>query len=326
MMNNSNISIIQPSFSQISSLIDHFTMNRLRKGIHFDQKRVKSYQKKHFFDVQMTSESQIIGVCLENELVAYGFLEKLEWDSDIFDANMWSLNHIVNIVDSPQLTSLVNLEVINGIREWSKINHVDFLVSRIDTENIQLIQDLNSNGFEMVETILWMSQKIASNPSIVLPPDPIVSIRIATLKDVKVIKQRVSGLFSESRFYKERYFERKAVDSMYEAWIENSFENSNEKLFVAVVDKNPAGFWISKQSHSKNEFGQSVGIGRNAAVFPEYRGKAVLKRLANYAISQNEGFNHYDVSASIGNYPSLNSLTAVGFKIVYSFHTFHLSL
>jgi len=310
--------------SKILNLTEHYKYNRLSKGIHFNPDLVTEYHKNVIrAKIRDDKNTKIFTAEHNGNMVAYAVLEKRTWDSKIFDMNCWALDYIVNSAEKYQLKSNINILILNEIKKWTEENNIDFVIARIDTEDIQLIQDMCSNNYEIVETIIWLSKKNkkGNKPSII---NNDVTIRIAKEDDIKVILKRVSGLFSESRFYKKNDFNKSKVDRMYKSWIENSFSSSTEDIYIAEVEGKVAGFWISKLQYDKNDFGASIGVGRNAAVFPEFRGKAILKKFADFVSSKNMGkCKYYDVSASVGNYASINSLIAVGFKVVYSFNTFH---
>lgn len=311
---------------EVLNLVQKDSYSRLRKDKNFNQKLVTRFQEKQTRSLLSNRSSNVKCICLAkgDQILGFAILKKSKWDSKIFNINVWHLESLVNLQNNIPTQNEGNVLLLNEIRKICLEEKINIVVTRIDTENISLIQAMLKSGYRFMETIIWMSRPLNSVVEN-FGKSASIDIRFAMPNDIETIINKIDMLFIKSRFYKEDIFDRKKVNELYKKWIEDSFVENEIWIHIAEIENKLAGFWINKMQYKTEDFGINLVVGRLTAVFPDFRGRGVMKNLAIHSINHfgnNDTF--LDGSAVVDNFASINTLISLGFRCVYSFHTFHL--
>ncbi len=188
----------------------------------------------------------------------------LDWDSEFFGRRIGS-------VREAQLSSNALVE----IEQWCANNRIDclyFLADFGDPETIRLAEE---HDFRLVDIRLTL----AMNPPISLDPVSCSStIRSSRILDVPVLRTIARTNHRDSRFYFDPHFPRERCDSLYETWIEKSFQGLADAVFVPELDGRPAGYITCTVKPDKS--GQ-IGL---VGLAPEARGKGLAFELVQTAL------------------------------------------
>ncbi len=217
----------------------------------------------------------------------------------------------INTLDEPIEDLLNNL----------KINDYRLILSKVNALDIDLINELEENGFLLKDIQLTYKYEVNEPVPYKLPEDLI--IREANLSDKKALYDIAINSFQKYGHYAaDPKLDSDKCKEIYGDWIVRSFEKKvADNILVAEVNGKVAGF-LSHKIYVNNFKYAAGGIG---AVDPTYRNKDIFKAITisglNWASENNCDWVEHNVL--ITNYPVNRSFSKLGFKISNSFITFH---
>jgi dTDP-4-amino-4,6-dideoxy-D-galactose acyltransferase len=162
-------------------------------------------------------------------------------------------------------------------------------------------------GFKKVDVRVQLGADLRSEPRRV---DAVPGIREAVESDLVPLKALASRSHRNTRFYTDRSFERTAADTLYAAWIERSFSDATQTVYVSGPPGEPGGYI----AFGVTEEGDGV-IGL-VAVAPSQRGAGIGSALVSAAMRRlaARGIQRLDVVTQGDNHAAQNLYYGLGFK------------
>jgi len=226
-------------------------------------------------------------------------LYELKWDSTFFNRKIGELK-----VATKTLTRL------KTILKSAKKNGFKYIIFKIRSQQTSTIKLLESLGFYLSDIgVTWaiepdkfqcrnMNKNLNTRKS----------IKIATKKDIYILKKMVKSLFLESRFYNDPFFSKREADNLYQTWIENSVKSAAADIVFHIPAK---GFIVCKKLPFCT--GEIVLIG----VKKDFRGKGIGAILTEKAIKwfKTQDVKLVTVRTQLKNLNAMNFYINLGFYI-----------
>lgn len=152
--------------------------------------------------------------------------EKLEWDSRHFGRKIGRVKGMH--LDAARMASVL---------DWNQEQEMECLYLLADPASELTLKLAKGNGFEQMDERLTFRRSTSGlKPTCV---DEIREFLPEDLPELEVIAARSHG---ESRFYRDRHFERELCDEMYRIWIRRSCGGWAERVWVAIDQGRPVGY------------------------------------------------------------------------------------
>jgi ribosomal protein S18 acetylase RimI-like enzyme len=224
---------------------------------------------------------------------------ELTWDSTFFNRKIGELK-----IASKSLT-----QIENAIKRAKK-DGFEYIICKIQSQQTAIIRLLESLGFYLsdigvtcaVETNKFLYKNMNKNLNTKK------FIKIATEKDIPMLKEMVKSLFLESRFYNDPFFSKEEADNMYQTWIENSVKGNISDIVLYIPVK---GFITCKKLPLCA--GEIVLVG----VKKDFRGKGIGTIITQKAIKwfETQGTSVVSVRTQLKNLRAMNFYAQLGFYI-----------
>lgn len=140
-----------------------------------------------------------------------------------------------------------------------------FIDAKVGSDDLDSLQKLVSQGFDIVETALIFEQKKIVNES----QNSLLSFRLAVKDDEKAVLGIAEDAFTSSRFYQDPNISKEIASKIKRDWVANYFSNERGTHMIISEGKNGeiAGFMllidktIDLIATSPFWFRQGVGLG-----------------------------------------------------------------
>ncbi|CEK10251.1 GNAT family N-acetyltransferase [Legionella hackeliae] len=206
-----------------------------------------------------------------------------------------------------------------------RTENVKLVITRLATEDVELINELEGLGFQLKDTQLTYRfdlNRMAST-SLELPSN--LKLREAQELDLPQIGRLASDSFSQYGHYaNNQKLDEEKVNQIYEDWAVNSFNNPDfaDRFIVAVSGHEVAGFLSYKiVSQAEKKFAKG-GIG---AVSSNFRNQGIFKFLTKEGLFWGRELNldWIEHNALTTNYSVGRVFTSLGFYNSASYVTLH---
>jgi dTDP-4-amino-4,6-dideoxy-D-galactose acyltransferase len=162
-------------------------------------------------------------------------------------------------------------------------------------------------GFKKVDVRVELVLDLASQP---LPLERASGIRRADDSDLLALKALASQSHRNTRFYTDTSFPTDRADALYAAWIERSFEDPTQTVYVSGRPGQPDGyiaFGVTQEGHGL------IGL---IAVTESSRGKGLGAELVRAAISwaTARGLDQIEVTTQGNNQSAKRLYQSLGFE------------
>jgi dTDP-4-amino-4,6-dideoxy-D-galactose acyltransferase len=165
---------------------------------------------------------------------------------------------------------LITLDEMFAIDKWCNENEIEVLCALVDLNSYATTQLFENSGFDFVGIKVVLENKDIKK-AYPLPSWPkqwkhLAGIRPSRPTDKTAVKAIAREINKSSRFFFDPHFCAKAP-SLYEAWIENSFNGYADEILVAEINDEIAGYITIKRENDKGEIdllgvnGKYQGIG-----------------------------------------------------------------
>jgi dTDP-4-amino-4,6-dideoxy-D-galactose acyltransferase len=223
-------------------------------------------------------------------------IKYLKWDSELLKKKIGEIKNIP-----------IAEEIILKHLEKAKKTSYQYLILRLNEFNCKELLILKNCGFYISD--IGVTLKSSLN-NLVTHKSNIYPVREATLKDLPSLKKIISGLFTDSRFYNDPFFNRKEADLIFSKWIENSIRKEVADVVYIIPEK---AFITCKRRGLTGEI-PLIGVKKGE------RGKGMGKALFFKAVEwfkDNKVTSIY-VRTQLKNLKALNFYESLGFK-TYSY-------
>lgn len=187
-----------------------------------------------------------------------------------------------------------------------------WLVSaRVDTSDIAACRELNSAGFECIETLVTLEAPL---PATLDMPDDVIPVGVAERQACLDIARTA---FSFDRFHADARVAREAADRLKETWVKNSLDGRAEVVLSALDHGRAVGFVTCLSS-------DDAGVIDLIAVVRGQQGRGIGKRLVQAAKAYFAGRKALmRVGTQEANRASLALYQGQGFVRVRTQYTYH---
>jgi len=212
-------------------------------------------------------------------------------------------------------------EDISSDMERARAEGYNLLITRISTNEIEIVNALEKNGFELKDTIVHY--KVNLERTEYFPSASAFNIREARIEDAPVVREIAKRTFKDyiGHFHKDKRLEKDKCDELYAKWAENSVKDKNiaEAVLIAEEDHRILGFATIKIISEHESQGILFGTA------PEAQGRGVYTTLIREAInwSKRRNLKEFIYGTQVDNYVVQNVFMKVGGEIYRSFYTLH---
>ena len=154
----------------------------------------KSLKEEGNFEIIDNNSSSLIK--LDGNLIN---LRKLDWDSGIFDLNIYRIDDF-KIDNKKYIKEFIGFII-------SKFEGIDCMSYRVEANQMELVQNLLKSGFVLVGSPIKLS--INLDKEIDFKDD---NIRLFKQEDINVLSEISKNTFLNAYRYNDRNFDRKKVD------------------------------------------------------------------------------------------------------------------
>lgn len=237
------------------------------------------------------------------------------------------MNYKLSAIDQERFgikTAKANLnstDEIEPLKLQCLTDQIKFLIVRIATDDLSIVQQLEQEGFFLTDTLVYfLKKKIELNPDKL--PDG-YSMRLATEADVNNVEKLAFETFEGyfGHYHADPKLKKEDCNVVYSSWAANSCKDKCVADAVILLEKKDelAAFAILKVN-STNEF-EGVLFG----VSPNHRNKNLYSSLMNISINWgiDNGYRQMIVSTQITNTVVQKYWCKLGFEPNKSYYTFH---
>ncbi|MEM7721506.1 MAG: GNAT family N-acetyltransferase [Pseudomonadota bacterium] len=198
---------------------------------------------------------------------------------------------------------------------------VEMLTARISTGDLARVQELEANGFRLMDTLVWYQRDLDDIPAPKVVPGE--TIREAKPDDAEVIGRVAEAGFRGyfGHYHSDPRLSDEAADAAYVDWALRSARAAGPDAPVLLVeaDGEAAGFltFVLKA--------ENIGELVLSAIRPDLQGGGLYGRIIDHglALLKQRGCRAAQVSTQINNVAVQRAWARRGFRMAWSVYTFH---
>lgn len=153
-----------------------------------------------------------------------------EWDSEFFGVRIGRLH-------ATRLTRELN-ESVEG---WCRARRIECLYFLADPDDRETVRVAEAHGYSLVDVRI-MLERSCENPAPASQPPTGVMLRDARSADIPTLRAIAKVSHRNTRFHCDGRFPAECCDNLYEVWIEKSCCGYADRVFVAELDGQVAGY------------------------------------------------------------------------------------
>ena len=215
----------------------------------------------------------------------------------------------------------VKAENIIKVIEFCEKNHIIFLVARCPTSDIKAVHAMEKNGFELMDTLLYLRRDLGTMP---VPDDhPRVIIRKVLPGEESIVSEIAKEAFSDyyGHYHADPRLNPQDCTEVYSSWAERCCLDSSgdSRVLVAELSGELVGFRAIRMNSPKQ--GECVLAGVKKA----FNGRGIYRSFVIEAMRwcSVQGATEVINSTHIANVAVQRTCSRLGFEVLDSFYTFH---
>lgn len=216
---------------------------------------------------------------------------------------------------------------IIDILDFLKESDFKVVISKIDSANIRLINDLEKNGF-LIKDFQLTYKLVLDQHNFESKTNLNIRVRDFAINDIETLSEIAIHSFVDYGHYANNpIFDIRKVPMIYSDWVKRGCldKHVSDKVFVAEIDNKVVGFLSLKRNPNRNNKFCTFTIG---AVDEYYRNQNVMKTLISHTIfwakeTQNDWI---EVNVLATNLPVIKAFSDQKFMVSNSFITLHKNL
>lgn len=210
-------------------------------------------------------------------------------------------------------------KIIDGL----KSHNVALVISKIDAQNITLINELENIGFKLKDIQLTYKLPMSAFDLSNFDIDSEIILREASDKDIEVLTKIAGNSFSEYGHYAaDEKLDKSKCKEIYADWIHRTLTEKGiaDIIIVAEADKQVAGFLSFKINKHLNYAAGGLG-----AVSTNFRNRNIFKHIniAGLEWGRKTGLEWIEHNVLSTNIPVNRVYNSLGFSLKNSFITMH---
>ena len=196
-----------------------------------------------------------------------------------------------------------------------------FVIARCSTLRMTQVQQLESLGFFLTDTLVWYRKDQIEVAPVQVPEGYVV--RAATPDDAPLVEATAARSFRNylSHYHADPRLDRAQCDAVYSSWAVSSCQSGAgaHTILVLTAQGDVAAFAVLK----KLDEGDFDGV--LFAVHPEHQGRGLHGRLVDLSMNwgAREGFSRMVYSTQLANVAAQRALCHRAFEPFASCHTLH---
>ncbi|MCK4344193.1 MAG: hypothetical protein KAX05_02825 [Bacteroidales bacterium] len=203
---------------------------------------------------------------------------------------------------------------------------VKLVISRIESENIILLNQLENLGFLLKDCQVTYKYDLTRTELPSFKINPIIKIRKASLEDTDAL----TNIAMESFYYYGHYFADNKLNKdkcleIYKDWTQRSCSDRNvaDIIFLAEINNNITGYLGFKIFQTRKG---DYAAGVLGAVTKNFRKMGVFQAVTVEGLKWGKVNNLLweEHNVLITNYSVNNTFSTIGFKLLNSYYTLHL--
>ncbi|MCA9913588.1 MAG: GNAT family N-acetyltransferase, partial [Anaerolineae bacterium] len=215
----------------------------------------------------------------------------------------------------------LTLDKLPDVDAFCREHHVSLLIARVQAEHLDAVQQMESDGYQLMDTLVYYAFKYART-AIPENDSPYV-LRLAQQSDA----ERVAAVAAHSfqgyygHYHADPNLDREACDATYMDWAVRSVTDPAMADDVLLVEHSDALLGFATLRMNNAEEGEGVLFG----VAPEAQGRGIYKSMMIYGMqwSQERGAARMVVSTQLTNVAVQKVWARVGFEFDHAHYTFH---
>lgn len=205
--------------------------------------------------------------------------------------------------------------------ERSRVDIVEFLIARVPTEKIKVVQRLEQEGFFLTDTLVYFVKRKLQDTLVTLPEG--YTFRLAVPEDANSVEDLALATFQnyQGHYHADPKLITKDCDLVYSSWAGNSCRDARVADVVILIEKGKeiAAFATIKSNSVSEMEGVLFGIS------PSHRNKNLYQSLMclslNWAVDNS--YRQMTVSTQVTNIVVQKYWCRLGFEPANSYYTFH---
>lgn len=285
------------------------------------QKEISAIENDHQLSAFVAKEG--------DNIIGFSLISELPWDSGIFGVRMSAIKHMYLDSESGNCSNAASALIEESVN-WCRAEKYEFILRKINTDDIPCLHALEKNKFLLVDTLLDYAYDPYKKPFTNLIPPVMVaggSTRLATLEDESELMSIASRSFDKhfGRFHSDPNIDHDLANKVYIEWIKSSLRGYADFVVLLEVEGRIAAYSIWKYPTS-DEVEHNIPVGHYSlgAVHPDFFGMGLF-----YAITY-EGMRRMvtrtkcvEGPTHINNYPVQRGYTKLGWQIYDAHYAFH---
>ena len=219
---------------------------------------------------------------------------------------------------------ILTLETLNLLKK----NDFKFIISRVPSQNIELINFLEDHGFRIKDIQLTYKFDLANQEIKTNYLNQEIKVREGNSRDIEQLTNIAIDCFWDyGHYFADPKLNKLDCMEVYKDWTSNALLNKNvtDKFFVAEFENRLLGYLFLNLKRFENKQYSFGGLG---AVSSESRGKNVFSSLVIKSLewAKTEGHLWQEHNVLINNYPVNKVFSKLGFSNYKSETTLHVWL
>lgn len=215
----------------------------------------------------------------------------------------------------------IDRENLSRVLEFCAAEKIDLLIARSSTRDILAPQNMEANGFQLMDTLLYYQFDLRKR---VIPEDtgqlPVRELRPEDKDHVRNVANEAFKGYT-GHYHADPRLDRRKCDETYASWAERSCIPKAAADYVLVADRSGevAGFATLRLNSPQEVEGLLY------AVAPECQGQGVCGSLMIHSLrwTATQGAQRMIISTQVTNVSMQKVWCRVGFEPSYSYYTFH---
>jgi dTDP-4-amino-4,6-dideoxy-D-galactose acyltransferase len=193
---------------------------------------------------------------------------------------------------------------------------------KVPTQQINTVRCLSEHGFYVVDVNVTLSRTLHPTPYTLHPPYKGVIVQDIESAHYDAVLGIAGSCFKYSRFHLDPAIPDRFAHAVKRAWVQSYIEgNRGERLLVALLDGQPAGFLAVLQTMVRGEPCRVIDL---IGVHHRCQGQGVGKALVTFLIEDSGGcYPAIRVGTQAANIPSLRLYESLGFHMQETTYVLH---
>jgi len=221
------------------------------------------------------------------------------------------------LIGGPECES--DLAEINKI---AKTKQISLITTRVPVDDIRWIQNLEEDGFRLMDTLVYYGRKLNDIDSSKIPT-PSMNVCLASKKDANNVAELARNAFKNymGHFHADPQLDNSAADAAYVDWAAKSVESAtnDSPVIVAKKDGRIVGFLTAKLHDT------SLCEVILNGVHPDAQQQGVYPMMFSFIMDyfKNKNADRIIVSTQINNYAVQKAWSRLGLTHNTSYYTLH---